>query len=128
VGRCRWIDLWVLINGEYERALAALNRSAAGEWSRPPQPTADYCLRPGFRVRWEGETDLQPLLWRALEHLLSQQDYPLPVDRLEDALWHGQAITSKTLANTLSRLNTALLPIKFTWTWRVRSGFVYRDG
>ncbi|HEX5269698.1 MAG TPA: hypothetical protein VFW33_04380 [Gemmataceae bacterium] len=54
--------------------------------TRPPFPTADYCLLFCFGVRWEGETTLQPQQWRILQWLLSQAEFPCLPDGLEDVI------------------------------------------
>src|SRR5262249_15041695 len=80
---------------------------------RPDAPTPHYCLLTGFRVRWINETELQPQLWRVLQYLLSRDDYPFPIDCLEEAWPTGHAVSSKRLANVLSDLNKQLLSIQF---------------
>jgi hypothetical protein len=96
---------------------------------RPESPTAAYCLLPGSYVRWDGETCLsQPRLWDLLVYLLSLKDVEVEEQILVDAVWgHDCDITSKTVANTVSRLNSALAPINFPWTWRTKAGKVIRD-
>jgi hypothetical protein len=112
--------------------LMALQQAAAGEAAiRPPNPTKEYCLFEGYRVRWDGEpdvTELAPLLWHILDFLLSRKRYPFPLGDLEDAIWGKGTVTGKTVVNALSRLSKALLPIRFPWEWRVRSAHVYREG
>src|SRR5258708_3424813 len=66
------------------------------EVARPPVPTAEYCLLTGYCVRWEGEKELPPLLWRLLKYLLSRERYPFHVDELEDELWLNQDRKPKT--------------------------------
>jgi hypothetical protein len=105
-----------------------LNRLAAVP-ARPATPTADFCLLNAFFARWKGKVQLQPQLWRVLKFLLHCQDYPVPVGALEEDAWGGgETITSKTLVNTISRLNIALLPVRFPWTWSICEGHVHRDG
>lgn len=100
----------------------------ASDCIRPDSPTADWCLLPGRRVRWEGEpVELQKRLWNLLEYLLTHPGYPLQQGVIEDAVWNGEEITSKTFANTFSRLNAALAAISFPWTWRVSDGEVFLD-
>jgi hypothetical protein len=94
----------------------------------PEHPTARYCLLAGYRVRWDGETDLQPQLWRILEYLLSRDDYPFAVGHLEEAIWRGEGVTMKTMQNKVSALGAALLPIQFPWSYRINKSHVYRDG
>jgi hypothetical protein len=118
-GRATW-----RVAGRVEPILPDVGRPPV----RPSAPTAEYCLLQGYRVRWQGETELQPLLWRVLEFLLSRGAYPCGVAGLEEAAWPGEGVASKTLANTVSRLNAALLAIQFPWTWRVRHAQIYRDG
>jgi hypothetical protein len=112
--------------------LHALCAAAAADSApdRPQVPTAAYCLLTGYRVRWNGERDLPPLLWQVLEYLLSREGSSVPVGDLEEgvALWHGKVLASKTVPNTLSRLNEALLSISFPWEWHVRAGHVHRAG
>jgi hypothetical protein len=96
---------------------------------QPDSPTADWCLLPGRRVCWEGEPiELQKRLWGLLEYLLTHHSYPLQQGEIEGAVWgEEQEITSKTFANTISRLNTALAAISSPWTWRVSAGKVFHD-
>src|SRR5262249_52967702 len=82
----------------------------------------------GHRVRWEGETPLQPLLWRILEYLLSRGNHPIPVDDLCEEVWRDKPSASKTVTNALSRLNAALLLVRFPWEWSVSSGHIHRYG
>jgi hypothetical protein len=107
-------------------AAARTNPPPADE--RPPAPTAAFCLLNGFRVRWNGETTVRRQLWRVLEFLLSRGENPCGVRDLEDAVWNGDAVLSKTLANTLSELNGDLCRISFPWTWHVGQGQIHREG
>jgi hypothetical protein len=109
-------------------ALVAIRRASARSTSRPAHPTADYCLMPGFRVRWEGATNLAPQLWHVLDYLLRRDHYPFPVAALQEAVWADTDILPKTVNNTISRLNAALVPIRFPWEWRVQAAHVHRDG
>jgi hypothetical protein len=127
------------LQAEVDReAWAAADRRAAGAPTaaesgrktaeRPDAPTPEYCLLPGgLRVRWKGETDLQPRLYRLLDYFLRRKDYPVPVGAVEQALWGNDEKASKTLANMVSALNGALAEVEFPWTWRVSSGHIYRD-
>jgi DNA-binding response OmpR family regulator len=96
---------------------------------RPESPTAAYCLLPGFYVRWDGETrSIQPLLWALLAYLLSPEAVEVEEQTLVDEVWgHDSKIKSKTVANTIYRLNEELVPINFPWTWRTKAGKVIRD-
>jgi hypothetical protein len=107
--------------------LDALRDAATGSAPvQPPLPTGDYCLLKGYRVRWQGETELQPLLWSILEYLLSQDDYPFTVGRLRGAIWPGKEVPLKTIQNRLSDLNKALLPVSFPWEYTARNNHVQR--
>jgi hypothetical protein len=113
--------------------LKAIRDAAADpKATRPPAPTADYCLLPGYRVRWKGKDPLppalQPQLWHLLKYLLSRKSYPFEVGDLEKAVWEGKQVTKKTVPNALSRLTIALEAVAFPWSWHVGSGHVHRDG
>ncbi len=90
-------------------------------------PTADYCLLPGFRVRCgDGETELSPQLWRILNQLLSQNDYPCSPDGLENVIRDGQLVKTKRIQNRLSDLSKALECVKFPWTYSLRKSHIHR--
>jgi hypothetical protein len=114
--------------GHARIARLAIRRAAIKITSRPAHPTADFCLLTMFRVRWDGTTELEPLLWHLLDNLLRRDHYPVARAALEEAVWAGKGVVSKTVDNAISRLNVALLPIRFPWEWRVKAGIVYRDG
>jgi hypothetical protein len=125
----RWKKLVRQTARQAQADLKSIRDAAADEKTvRPPAPTADYCLLAGCLVRWEGKAQLPPLLWHVLEHLLLRKGDPFPLSDLEEAVWGPQAVASKTVPNTLSRLNKDLLQVQFPWTWRVRNGHVWRDG
>jgi hypothetical protein len=109
-----------------DKPAAEPRREGTAGW-RPDTPTVAYCLLPGRRVRWEGEpVELQKRLWDLLEYLLTRR-CPLQQGAIEATVWGEEEITSKTFANTISRLNAALAAISFPWTWRVSAGEVFRD-
>jgi len=93
---------------------------------KPSTPSAQYCLLPPQTVRWEGQTEIEPLLWHLLEFMLKWKSWPIEVGCAEE-VWGGKEVKSKTIANTISRLNAALEPIAFPWTFRVRSGYIMKD-
>jgi hypothetical protein len=103
--------------------------AATSQPQRPESPTAAYCLLPGCRVRWEGAPcSIQPLLWALLAYLLSPEAVEVEEETLVDEVWgHDSDIMSKTVVNTVSRLNLALVPINFPWTWRTKASKVIRD-
>jgi hypothetical protein len=124
-----WTQLVGQVYGEARAWLVRLQATATEpEVIRPPQPTSDYCLLPPDRVRWHGEAPLRRQLWLLLEYLLSRDDYPFTVEALEESIWRSENVTRKTVCNTLSKLNAALEPVRFPWTWHVRTGHVFRDG
>jgi hypothetical protein len=112
------------------RALSALDAN-----TRPPEPTAAYCLLPGGRlVRWRNHPvedepiDVGALLWHLLQFLLDDPPRKtVPQGDVEEAVWGGKLIKSKTFANAISRLNRDLEQIRFPWKWHVKSGHVCRD-
>jgi hypothetical protein len=107
-------------------ALVVIGRARAKVTGRPAHPTADWCLLPGFHVRWDGPTQLEPLLWHLLHYLLKCDHYPLSVAALQESVWGGKDILPKTVANAISRLNNDLERIRFPWSWSVSKEHVYR--
>jgi hypothetical protein len=100
------------------------------EDQRPAKPTRDYCLLPGGRmVRWQGQVEVAPRLYRLLDVLLGVRSFPVQTWVVEDELWPGERERlTKTLRNFLYDLNHALVAVAFPLAWRVRVGFVYCDG
>jgi hypothetical protein len=122
-----WETVAVLLDTQARADLDTLAAAAVAPPVRPAMPTAAYCLLKGCRVRWRGERPLQPVLYHILEFLLSRTDYPVPVTDLEEEVWPAKPITDKTIANHLSRLSTALEPIKFPWTWGISKAHIVRQ-
>jgi hypothetical protein len=95
---------------------------------RPSVPTAEWCLLPAWRVRWEGKAiRLTPHLYRLLEYLLKQRRDSLKAVAVQDAVWGKDNVHEKTFANCFSSLNNALAPISFPLTWHVKAGHVHRQ-
>jgi hypothetical protein len=118
----------------YRRTMdAAIPPSKAGESralpepSLPDVPTPDFCLLPGYRVRWEDTTDLPPRLWQLFEYLL-RAGKNLQVDDVIEAVWQGKLIDEKTLRNRVYDLDNRLVEIGFPHLWRVKGGQVIREG
>jgi hypothetical protein len=94
---------------------------------RPSTPTAEWCLQAGWRVRWEGEpVTLTPRLYQLLAFLLSRGARPIEATVVEEGVWGGE-VNRKTFSNSFSALNSALVPIKFPWTWHVKCDHVHRE-
>lgn len=94
---------------------------------RPDIPTAEYCLLPGRRVRWEGDTDeLQPRLWDLFSFLVTAGEEVNEESAIAAAWDRNNNVSSKTVMNAVSSLNTALLAISFPWQWRYRQGKIIR--
>jgi hypothetical protein len=105
-----------------------LERFSNNAGPRPAHPTAEYCLLKGYKVRWDSARDpidLQPLLHKLLEHLLSRDEYPIRVNSVERPVW-GSEVKSKTIANRISDLNKKLRLVEFPWWWSVKGGFIIR--
>jgi hypothetical protein len=92
------------------------------EEARPPEPTAEYCLLRGYRVRWGGEIDLPPRSWELLECLLRQKLWPVSFDRVMNIkTWRGKNTSDKTVQNAVYELDRLLEKINFPWTMSARN-------
>jgi hypothetical protein len=123
-----WHMLSVQVGRIGDALLAALRPKG---YSRPPEPTPDFCLLPGYWVRWKGDpgtAELRPQLHRLFQFLLRDGRTSIPISSVEEAVWQDGPVGSKRISNTISDLNNAMEPICFPWTWRVQGGFVCRDG
>jgi hypothetical protein len=100
------------------------------EQERPALPTAEYCLLPPKEVRWQGPTNLRPQLWKLFQFLLSQKNYPVEQNAVENAVWNckDNPPTPKRFADTVSELNGKLAEISFPWIWHVENKKVTREG
>jgi hypothetical protein len=100
-----------------------LAKEPNAEDERPTSPTAGYCLIPPNTARWEGTTELRSQLYQLLAVLLAQETWPVPFDALESVVDDS----GKNVSNAVSRLNLALEPTKFPWTFRTKSAHVTKD-
>jgi hypothetical protein len=96
---------------------------ADAEEERPESPAPDYCLIPPNQARWEETTELPPQLYQLLKALLTHGTWPVPFDAVEGVVGDS----GKNVSNAVSRLNLALEPTKFPWTFRTKSAHVTKD-
>jgi hypothetical protein len=105
------------------KAMISIVKDLQGADERPESPTHDYCLIPPNQARWEETTELPPQLYQLLKALLTHGTWPVPFDAVEGVVGDS----GKNVSNAVSRLNLALEPTKFPWTFRTKSAHVTKD-
>jgi hypothetical protein len=103
--------------------LEMLPESEDEEDERPESPTPDYCLQPPNQARWEQTTDLPPQLYQLLKVLLTYGTWPIPFDAVEGVVGDR----GRNVSNAVSRLNQALEPTRFPWTFHTKAAFIKKQ-
>jgi hypothetical protein len=127
----RWSLAW---ESAYEARRAASGvpqaaTAAAGERPRPARPTADWCLLPGFRVRWDrAPVNLPPRLWRLLEVILADGSgcIPFTADALE-SLYRDKPNSDNRLRKDVSALTVKLLCIDWPASYRTKGACILTE-
>jgi hypothetical protein len=97
----------------------------SGKEERPQAPTAAYCMLTQNKIRWDGETKVEPLLWRLLDCLFRETKWPVPFHVIEQLVW-GRDRNDKTIQNAVSRLGETLLTIHFPWSFTTKESHIHR--
>jgi hypothetical protein len=95
---------------------------------RPENPTTEYCLLPGYHVRWLGEPlVIQPILWQLLYLILGKGGEDVDFREVDKFLYTEDEGNDSRIQKRVSELNLALEGIQLPWTFATRTTMV-EDG
>lgn len=122
-----------LINGEgscfppsvpKRKALEVLQEilGAIENQGAPAVPSVEYCLLPGWEVRWRGTAKVRPQQWHLIRLVLGSLEKPLPLENASD-IWGGD-VSDKRRRNTLSEVNEILSDLHFDFELGLQGNYI----